>query len=265
MRRFHLFEWEDQVWLPRIFRDFITDHLRYTLNEAARLPVNEAIARRLQGLLSRVKTRRVIDLCAGAGGPLLTIDRILAEDLNCPVDVVVTDLYPNAEAFKHLHTVSGGRITPRYQPTNASNVPQHLTGVRTLFTAMHHFRPDDARAVLNDAVRKKAPIAVFEPLQRSLRFVALVGVMSLLRGFTHTPRVGDLSWRRLLFTYIFPLAPALFAWDGMVSVARTYTPEELLHLARSIGAENYSWESGTFEVFGRYGPTRTIYLIGVPG
>jgi hypothetical protein len=29
MRRLHLFEWEDQLWLPRVFRDFITDQLTF--------------------------------------------------------------------------------------------------------------------------------------------------------------------------------------------------------------------------------------------
>ena len=80
MRRLHLFEWEDQRWLPRTLRDFITDHLRYTLNEDMRRPVNMAIADRLKVLLERTGTRRVIDLCAGAGGPLLEIGRILRDE-----------------------------------------------------------------------------------------------------------------------------------------------------------------------------------------
>jgi len=51
MRRFHLFEWEDQPWLPAVFRDFITDHLRYTSNEPMRRPINVAIAQRLTAVL----------------------------------------------------------------------------------------------------------------------------------------------------------------------------------------------------------------------
>src|SRR5688572_7974641 len=197
MRRLHLFEWEDQRWLPRTLRDFITDHLRYTQNEDMRRPVNMAIAGRLKVLLERTGTTRIIDLCAGAGGPLLEIGRILRDELSCPVEIVLTDLYPNAAAFKRIESQSGGTIKARYESTSAFDVPRELDGVRTLFTALHHFRPEDVRLVLADAVRKRVPVAVFEPLERTVRWVALIGIMSLVRGFTHTPRVGNLTPARL--------------------------------------------------------------------
>lgn len=101
--------------------------------------------------------------------------------------------------------------------------------------------------------------------------VTLVGLMSLVRGFTHTPRVGKLTISRFLFTYLVPLAPVLFAWDGMVSAVRTYTPEELLAMARGAtddaaggAAGGYEWEAGRFEVDGPYGPMPTTYLVGMP-
>jgi hypothetical protein len=264
MRRVHLFEWEDQPWLPQVFRDFITDQLRYTHNEAMREPVNAAIARRLASLLARTRTSRIVDLCAGAGGPLPAIGRILVDDLSVPVEILLTDLYPNLAAFKEIEVQSGGRVSARYEPTDATDVPHELHGLRTLFTALHHFQPAHARLILADAVRKRAPIAVFEPLERTARMVALVGLMSFLRGFTHTPRVGRLTAGRFLVTYVLPLAPAIFAWDGSVSALRTYTAEELLELATSVAGSQYDWEAGRFDVPGPFGRMPTTYLVGVP-
>jgi hypothetical protein len=264
MRRVHLFEWEDQPWLPRVFRDFITDHLRYTHNEAMREPVNLAIARHLASLLTRTRTSRIVDLCAGAGGPLPRIGRILVEDLSVPVEILITDRYPNVAAFKQLEAQSGGRIRARYESTSADDVPADLQGVRTLFTALHHFQPSQAKLILADAVRKRQPIAVFEPLERTARMVALVGLMSFLRGFTHTARVGRLTFQRFAVTYLLPLAPAIFAWDGSVSAMRTYTADELLALARSISIDGYEWEAGRFDVGGPYGLMPTTYLFGRP-
>lgn len=264
MRRVHLFEWEDQPWLPPVFRDFITDHLRYTHNEAMREPVNRAIAERLASLLARTGTTEIVDLCAGAGGPVARIARILCDELSVPVRVLLTDLYPNIEAFKAIEAQSGGRIKARYEATNAADVPGELRGVRTLFTALHHFPPAQVRLVLADAVKKRAPIAVFEPLERTPRMLALVGLMSFLRGFTHTHIVGRLTFQRALLTYALPVAPALFAWDGMVSTLRTYTADELLTLARSVSAGDYEWEAGRFDVRGPYGLMPTTYLAGVP-
>jgi len=264
MRRVQLFEWEDQPWLPRVFRDFITDHLRYTHNEPMRQPVNMAIAERLASVLARAQTTQIVDLCAGAGGPVDKIGRILVEDLSIPVTIVLTDLFPNVVAFKRLEAQSGGRIRARYESTNATDVPAELGGLRTLFTALHHFRPSDVQLVLADAVRKKAPIAVFEPLERTIRMMVLVGVISFLRGFTHTHIVGRLTLPRALMTYVLPVAPAMFAWDGTISTLRTYTADELLALAQGVSTDNYDWEAGRFDVPGPYGPMPTTYLTGVP-
>ena len=264
MRRLQLFEWEDQPWLPAVFRDFITDHLRYTQDEAMRRPINVAIAQRLKSLLQRVGTRQLVDLCSGAGGPLVNIRSILADEMGFPVDIVLTDLYPNVAAFRRLEAEPHRRIKGRHQSTSALDVPEELEGVRTLFTALHHFPPEQVRLILADAVSKHAAVAVFEPLERTIRMVTLISVMTFIRGLTHTPTVGRLTLARLFFTYLCPLAPAIFAWDGTVSALRSYTAEELLALARSATTGRYEWEAGTFHVTGPYGRMPTTYLIGCP-
>jgi len=39
-------------------------------------------------------------------------------------------------------------------------VPDELTGFRTIFSAFHHFRPEEARAVVADAAHQRQGIAV---------------------------------------------------------------------------------------------------------
>jgi hypothetical protein len=229
-----------------------------------REPVNAAIATRLAAVLARARTNQIVDLCAGGGGPVVKIGRILAEDLSVPVTILLTDLYPNVVAFQGLEAQSGGRIRARYESTDATDVPGELHGLRTMFTALHHFPPAGVKLVLADAVRKGAPIAVFEPLERTVRMLVLVGLMSFLRGFTHAHRVGRLTPGRFFFSYVLPVAPAMFAWDGAVSTLRTYTADELLRLARSVSRDNYEWDSGRFDVSGPFGQMPTTYLIGVP-
>ena len=163
-----------------------------------------------------------------------------------------------------LSSDTGGLIKVRLEPTSALDVPSELTGVRTIFTAFHHFRPEHARLILADAIRKRAPIAVFEPLERTARMVSLVGLMSFIRGFTHAHRVGALTPSRFLFSYIIPIAPAMFAWDGAISALRSYTAEELRELAASVDQGTYEWDSGRFEVDGPFGKMPTTYLIGTP-
>lgn len=264
MRRLQLFEWEDQPWLPRVLRDFITDQLRFTHTERMREPVNRAIAERISSLLARTGRTRIVDLCAGAGGPISQIAGLVSEQLQKPVEVVVTDLYPNVAAFRALVDESEGRISARFEPTDATDVPADLSGVRTVFTALHHFEPALAKRVLADAVRKRQPIAVFEPLERTLRMALLVGVMSFVRGFTHAHRVGRMTPQRAVFTYALPVAPFVFGWDGTVSALRSYTASELLHMARAVTSTGYDWDAGRFETPGPFGLMPTTYLIGLP-
>lgn len=264
MRRLQLFEWEDQPWLPHVFRDFITDQLKFTHTEPMRKPVNLAMARQLARLLARTRRSQIVDLCAGAGGPITEISRILSEELGVSARVVVTDLYPNVPAFRAVEVESGGRIIGQTEPIDATDVPVALSGVRTVFTAFHHFGPDLARRVLADAVRKREPIAIFEPLERTFRMTVLVGLMSFLRGFTHAHRVGHVTPARCVLTYVLPLAPLAFAWDGAVSTLRTYTADEMLEMANAVTSDAYQWEAGRFDVAGPYGPMPTTYLVGEP-
>lgn len=265
MHRFHLFEWEDQPWLPVVFRDFITDHLRYFLARTIREPVNRAIAQLLEPLLTRTGSRQIIDLCAGAGGPLLQVQRIIRDEMGEPVEVLLTDLYPNVAAFKRHELEGGGAVRAIYEPTSAFDVPPGLRGVRTLFTALHHFKPEGVLRLLADAAGKRQPIAVFELLERTPRMLILTGLFALLQAFVRTPIVGRLTPWRFLLTYVIPLAPAMLMWDGVVSVLRTYTPQELRDLTDSIGAADYDWEVGRFEIPGPLGVMLpTIYLLGCP-
>jgi hypothetical protein len=75
-----------------------------------------------------------------------------------------------------------------------------------MFNAFHHFRPHDAMAVLRDAVQAGQSIGIFEISERSLRtLVPMFFLVPLLVAIT-TPFIRPFRWRRLLWTYLLPLA-----------------------------------------------------------
>lgn len=172
--------------------------------------------------------------------------------------VCLTDLYPNRSAMLRIQEASGGRTTFRPDPVDASAVPPDLPGVRTLFTALHHFRPEQARAVLADAVRQQQPIAAFEFTERSLRGV-LLSALSPLLVWLSTPRIRPLRPARLVWTFLVPLVPLTVLVDGVVSCFRTYSPAELREL--TAGFETYIWQSGTVS---GHSPFAITYLVGYP-
>jgi hypothetical protein len=81
--------------------------------------------------------------------------------------------------------------------------------------------------------------------------VLLLFVVALLL----VPLARPFRWSRLVWSYLVPAIPVVFAWDGTVSALRAYTPDELLALAASVpDSERYHWEAG------RAGPS--LFLTG---
>ena len=188
----------------------------------------------------------------------------LEREIGADATVTLTDLYPNLSAVDQLEKTYRGRVVYRTEPTSVFDVPQQLTGFRTMFTALHHFRPSDARNILADAVGKQVGFGAFEAQERTLRSMLLVTLFVLSASLLFTPIVGRFTFWRFLLTYIIPLAPFFFWWDGMVSCLRTYGPAELRELTKNLQPDGYRWEAGRVEAQCRLGRYRVTYLIGLP-
>ena len=255
MGRLHLFEIHDQSWCPASLRDTLTDNLQFFLTLSNHyLP----LVPRLRAALARTGARQVVDLCSGAGGPWGHLARLLDA---APLAVLLTDRFPNPSSWERVRAQSAGRVQGHPNPVDATAVPQGLSGFRTLFTAFHHFRPDDARAILRDAVRRRQGIAIAEVTSR--RLAALLAMLAIpVLVLLAAPFIRPWRWSRLAWTYLIPVAPFMIAFDAVVSCLRTYDPAELAALTTEVEGD-YLWEAG--ELSGRFGAVLPVtYLIGVP-
>ena len=257
--RLHIFEWEDQPWFPQLFRNFITDHLVF---HASRLFL--PIAPKISEILKKTGNTKIVDLCSGSGGPLPVLLHECSEVLNSQVTATLTDLYPSKEALEQTKQGSNGTIDYRAESINAMDCPESLEGMRTLFTALHHFRPDDAKKILSDAKNKRVPIGAFEIQERNILKLLVIPIVIFLSAFILTPFVGRMTLGRFVFTYLIPLMPFFYTWDGVVSCLRTYYPAELEELTKDLQCEEYRWESGQISATAYIGPYNITYLIGVP-
>ncbi len=203
----------------------------------------------------------IIDLCSGRSGPILPLNAELA-GRGVRIPVVLTDKYPDHEFAVGFAQKAELGVTYRRESVDATNVPAGLAGLRTLFNSFHHFRPDQARAILTDAYRNRQPIAIFEITQRTALRVAtsfpasFLGVFLLI--FLMKPR-RPLWW---LGTWVVPVIPLVVGWDGLVSHLRSYTPGELLEMTAGMNRDGYRWGTGTVKA-PRAGVVVT-YLIGTP-
>src|SRR5262249_47368129 len=155
--------------------------------------------------------------------------------------------------------LSHGAITYHSQPVDATHVSEQLTGFRTMFQAFHHLRPDQARALLADAVAKGEGGGVFESGSRSLLTLA-EALGTPVRVFLLAPFLRPFRWSRLFWTYLVPALPLVLLFDVLVSCLRIYSGPELRDL--TVGLERYHWDIGT--VRGKWLPIPISYMIGVP-
>lgn len=258
MRRLQLVELEDLDWFPAVLRDGGTACLR-AIGKTGRM--GRFMAAPLAEALRKTGQRRLVDLCSGGAGPLPEVLEALAGD-SLEVRAVMTDKYPNLPALGRAAQEAGGRVEFSAESVDATDVPDHLSGFRTIFNAFHHFPPGPARGILADAVRKRVPIAVFEVVERTPWAVAGV-VISPIAVLFLMPwiRPRRLAW--WLFTYALPLIPALLLWDGLVSCFRVYSPKELLELVDGIeGHESFEWRVQRVWMFPVF--LRSTMLIGLP-
>lgn len=253
--RLHLFELADQPWFPATIRDFVTDYLRFV---ETRFALHKSVIPLLKAALEQSGSSYMVDLCSGAGGPVLGVYEVLAAD-GIRVQIMLTDRYPNLAAFHRMSVLHPSGITYSANPVDATDVPAELWGLRTMFNAFHHFAPERARLVLASAVSARNPIAIFEIPQRTLSAILPLLLTPLLVAIA-TPFIRPFRWSRLLWTYVFPLVPLTCWWDGLVSQFRAYTVAELLELTR--GMEDFEWKAGRVGLGSV--PGQLTYLWGTP-
>jgi hypothetical protein len=258
MRRLQLIELHEQPWFPAFLRDEITDALQCGLNL---LRTYAPIAPLLQSVLDATESGFVVDMCSGGGGPWQDLSPRLRENAALPVHILLTDKYPNLGAFQIVRAASGNRIAFHSAPVDAMHVPAELRGFRTMFSSFHHFQPEAARAVLQNAVDASEGIGIFEITRRAPSAIALMFLWALL-PFVVTPWIRPFRWSRLLCTYVLPLIPLVLLFDGVVSCLRTYRPQELREIIAKLTATEYRWEVG--ERSSTTGEMPIAYLIGYP-
>lgn len=250
--RVHLFEWEDLDWFPALLRDNMTDFLR---NMILWQKIYDPAIPIIDQMLADSGYKTIIDMCSGAGGGIEDIANKINDSKN--IKFILTDKFPNAKAVEYCKNKEF--IYYINYPVDATSIPSELKGIRTLFSSFHHFRPNDAGNILKDAVKNKMPIAIFEGAGKTfVEFISFLILFPVLI-FLITPFIKPFKWNRLFFTYIIPFLPFFIYWDGLVSILRMYTLNDLNELTKSF-ENDYLWKMG--KVKGKF--TTVTYLTGIP-
>lgn len=255
MARLHLFEFEDQSWFPSFLRNYMTDFLQFLSNKAK---LYGPIIPLLQRVLEESKQNSIVDLGSGGGGGLIWLCEELQKD-RPELKITLTDYYPNIKAFEYT---KGKNKAFEYikEPVDARNISKEPSGLRTLFLAFHHFKPKDAKRILENTVLNSNAIGIFEAQERSFQSLFAM-FFSPITVLFMTPFIKPFNLGRILFTYLIPIVPVCVWWDGIVSSLRTYSVQEMKELVANVeNHESYTWKIDKI----KSGPGIILYLTGVP-
>lgn len=264
MRRVHTLEFEDLPWVPGWLRDSLTRVL-VVLGRVFGVP--DALAPLIRRVLREQELTQIVDLGSGAGGCMPDVLAAVGSDPDfAGTQLLLTDRYPNKDAQARFASTENIRYAA--QPVDATTLAEAPAGLKTMINCFHHMRPPQARAILEAAERRREPLLVYELADNTVPFWAWVLALPIglpmvfLSALLLTPFVRPLSARQLFFTYVIPIIPALYAWDGQASAPRIYGLADLDELLEGLGGAGYHWEKGTAVT--EDGRSRGIYLLGTP-
>ena len=259
MKRIQLFEFEDLPWFPNWLRKCLTRMMVVMHNL---LNTSEEMAELVDKALKHAESNTIIDLCSGSGGPMPKVLDILKEKYQVQnPKMIMTDLFPNREYAAQINGLEDSDMEYLREPVDASHVESDKKGLRTMVGSLHHMKPETAKKILKNAMNSNQPICTFEisdnSFPKAIWWIAIP--INIITSLFVSLMARPMTIQQILFTFIIPIIPITFAWDGAVSNARTYTLKDMDILLEGLDSQGYTWKKGIIK-----GKSKKVYLLGLP-
>ncbi len=242
MERIQAFELHDLPACPAVIRESVQEALGNGLRWGR---IYDGAAPIFQRFCHRAGCEEVLDLGSGSGEPISVLIEACERQGIEPPRFVLSDLYPHAECMARVVRCHPGRVEAVATPVDATRVPAAVDrGARSIITAFHHFAPAAARAILADCVRSRRAVFILEPFVPGLLRAAKVALFCQLAGWLNPLVAAEHRLLKAVLTYLLPVLPLALAWDGLISVLRAYSEQELRALVEPLG-RSFAWEYQT--------------------
>ena len=259
MNRRRFKEMHDYDWFPGVWRRGMTDFLScFATCFFQYEPVFPLIA----GMMRKGGLCKLRDFCSGGSGYVLSLFRHLRENgVACGIEL--TDKYPDLNAFERIARRSGGAVSYTAASVDALNPLSSGPELRLMFSAMHHFPPDELESLIRRARKDNCAIGLFDYCCHDpVRAVPLL-ILLVPHIFIIMPFAGPFSWGKMFWTYIIPAIPLALLTDAVISRWNGYSPEELKAIIDKFPDDAYKLEYGSKPNL--FGSGKVVYLTGCPG
>ncbi len=263
MKRIHLFEFEDLKWFPKLWRSSMTSVL---LVQQKFMGIDDVLVRLLSETSTKISFERIVDLGSGSGGMLPKVVEELNRTSAEKTTLLLTDLYPTPEIIAQFEGEKN--VAYAKESVSATNFKSVPSGLKTMINSFHHLKKADAEKVLKEAAANKQPILIYEladnkvPLVLWWSLLPLGLALLIIATLIITPFVRPVRFGQLFFTYLVPVIPLAYAWDGQASAIRIYGKKDWKLLVSGIESSGYKWEIGS--AFDDEGKAKGIFVLGRP-
>lgn len=199
-------ELEDYNWFPSMLRNFQTDFIGFVV---AKLNVYDVLVDYLKTLSLPAYTMH--DLCSGSGEPAISIFK----KSNCFSHLLLSDKYPRP------FLSADANISYQPQSTDVLNLEFKKNTYYTLFNSLHHFTDVEKLKLSETIIESGATAFIVEILEPTFICLVKVFFMTTLGSILLTPFIQPFSFKRLFFTYVFPINILTITVDGILSVLKS--------------------------------------------
>ena len=241
MKRIQLFEFEDQGWFPDVIRRMM---LRVLVVMNRLMSVQHVVKDMIESRFNQAQS--ILDLGSGSGGIMPEVHRELRTS-GQTVRTTLSDLHPDAHADQITQGIDG--LSYSKKPVDATEPIEVDADLMTMINCFHHMPPQQAARILTTAQSEGRAILIYEMAEKKvptllwILTLPLGIVVTALMGMLLTFKVRPFSLSQFVLTWIVPIVPICYAWDGQASMARIYSEKDLGQLLESLPqAQGYQWE-----------------------
>ncbi len=230
-----LFEFGDLDWVPEWYHVNLRKYLIFFYKAFGyfKLWIPSTV-----DFIDKSNSETFIELGSGGGEPLALVVSEIPDDKVSGKRFILSDINPVAE---FVDRINGDAASPfEYHPTpvDATAIPAELAHPRIFINSFHHFTPEQVAKVVESSIAQNQPMLVLEYVRNTpLGFLSmLTGPLVLILTVPFVVSRKDLL-PLLVFTYLLPIFPLMFFWDGIVSCARMYSPQALQKIVAASGTQ----------------------------
>lgn len=266
MKRLELFEFEDFNWLPVFVRTSVTNLIKLLHKMTG---TAEVLSKLIIDIKEKFAFNQIVDLGSGSGGPMPDVVEIINKNRDSDeIKLILSDYYPNPELVEKINSKKLSYLSYLDNSLDAKNLEKAPQGLKTMIASFHHMNPATAKEILLSAQRNEQGIIIYEIAKNNIPvllwwiLLPLSLVILFVMTLFMTPFVKGLSIKQLFFTYIIPIIPIVYAWDGQASIMRTYTFDDIRSLLGKQENKDYIWEIA--EAKKSNGKSAGYYVFGCP-